>query len=113
VRSWLRLKSSQGFRANLVGAQNDAMARGARKAILALRKSWKGELLAIGCDGLPEGGQRLVKENELTATIVTPTTAGPAVDLVAHALQGRAAPPQLILQPRSYPPEEDLAQRTR
>jgi len=111
VSGWLRLRSSEGFRASLVAGQNDAMAMGARKAILAQRKSWKGELLTTGCDGLPEGGQRLVKAGELTATVVTPTTAGPAVELVARALQGQAAAPQIILPPKSYPAEEELARR--
>jgi len=108
---WLRLKSSEGFRASLVAGQNDAMAMGARRAILGQRKSWKGDLLTIGCDGLPEGGQRLVNAGELTATIVTPTPAGPAVELVARALAGQAAPAQLILPPKSYPAEEELAGR--
>ena len=111
VSGWLRLRSSEGFRASLVAGQNDAMAMGARKAILAQRKSWKGELLTTGCDGLPEGGQRLVNAGELTATVVTPTTAGPAVELVARALQGQAAAPQIILPPKSYPAEEELARR--
>jgi ribose transport system substrate-binding protein len=109
VSGWLRLRSSEGFRAGLVAGQNDAMAMGARKAILAQRRSWKGDLLTTGCDGLPEGGQRLVRAGELTATIVTPTPAGPAVELVARALRGQAAPAQLILPPKSYPPEGELA----
>jgi len=66
-----------------------------------------------GCDGLPEGGQKLVRERVLAATIVTPSNAGPAVDLVANALEtGERPPAQLVLPPRSFPPEAELLRRS-
>jgi hypothetical protein len=61
-----------------------------------------------GCDGLPAGGQRLVAQGELMATVVKPTTAGPALDLLARAQGGESAPPGLILKPTSWPSEETL-----
>ncbi|HXY38016.1 MAG TPA: substrate-binding domain-containing protein [Vicinamibacteria bacterium] len=108
VGGWLRLKTSEGFRPAVVAAQNDAMATGARRALQAHRPDWK-DLAYTGCDGLPEGGQKLVRAGELTATIVTPTPAGPAVALVARALAGERIPGELTLPPRSYPPEGELA----
>jgi hypothetical protein len=49
----------------------------------------------------------MVDTMELTATIVKPTTTGPAIELIAKALQGEPAR-DMVLQPRSYPPLEKL-----
>ena len=110
VSTWLRLKTSEGLRPGAIAAQNDAMAAGARRALRAHRAEWAA-LPFLGCDGLPEGGQQLVARGELTATIVTPTTAGPAVALVARALAGERPPAELKLPPHSYPAEQELARR--
>jgi ABC-type sugar transport system substrate-binding protein len=108
VESWLRLKTSEGFRPDVVGAQNDAMAVGARQALRSLHAEWA-DVPFTGFDGLPEGGQRLVAEGELAATIIGPTTTGPAVELVLGGLEGKPVPPEVILEPRSFPPESELA----
>lgn len=102
VASWLRLSSSQDFRIDAVGAQNDAMAIGARKAIVARRPESASKPFT-GCDGLPDGGQRLVKEKQLAATVILPSCAGPAVDLVAAQLKGAPAAPRVVLSPRPFP----------
>ena len=47
----------------------------------------------LGCDGLPEGGQRMVAEGVLAATVVTPSNTGPALEVVARWLQTRQTPP--------------------
>jgi ABC-type sugar transport system substrate-binding protein len=115
VTSWLRLKSTEGLRLDLVAAQNDAMAIGARKALSARRPEWAG-LPFTGVDGLPEGGQRLVRAGTLAATVIMPSNAGPAVNLVAaHLRSGRRAPLELVLAPSSYPPglEDGLPARAR
>jgi ABC-type sugar transport system substrate-binding protein len=107
VRGWLRLKSSDTLPPDLVGSQNDAMAVGARRAIEALTPERAG-VPFTGCDGLPEGGQRMVREGALAATIVTPSNAGPAIDLVASALRGEPVPSEVTLKPVSYPDEAEL-----
>ena len=113
VQSFLRLKTNEGFRAQIVGCQNDAMAVGARKAVADLadaerRKAWGGAVYT-GCDGLPEGGQKLVRDGLLAATVETPSNAGPAVDLLAEALRtGRPAPAQVTLSPRSLPEVSEI-----
>lgn len=112
VVAWLRLKTSESFHPGLVSAQNDAMAMGARKALLAQRQEWS-RLPFTGCDGLPEGGQRLVDTKMLAATVVVPSNAGPAVELVARFLNGEPAPAQLVLKPHSYPPEPRLSPEKR
>ena len=112
VGAWLRLKTSEGLRPCVVVAQNDAMAVGARRAIRALRREWS-EVPVTGCDGLPEGGQRLVRAGELAATVTTPTTAGHAVALVGRALVGERIAAEVRLAPRSFPPEDELGRKAR
>lgn len=107
MTSWLRLKTSESFRPSLVVSQNDAMAVGVRRAMQSLRPDWA-DVPLTGCDGLPNGGKKLVAEKALAATIVKATTAGPAVDMVARALAGEEAPPAVVLKPTSWPPEQDL-----
>jgi ribose transport system substrate-binding protein len=102
--SWLRLSTSASESVSLIGAQNDAMAVGARKAIAARRPEWS-QLPFTGVDGLPDGGQRLVNENVLAATVIVQSAAGPAIDLVAAQLRTRKpAPARVVLQAYGYPP---------
>jgi ABC-type sugar transport system substrate-binding protein len=112
MAAWLRLKTSEGFRPCAVVAQNDAMAVGARRAIREHRREWA-DVPLTGCDGLPEGGQRLVRAGELAATVVTPTTAGQAVTLVARTLAGERLSAEVRLAPRSFPPEDELGRKHR
>ncbi len=108
VAGWLRLKTNVSRKPALLVAQNDAMAIGARQALLAHDASWR-DVPVIGCDGLPQGGQRLVRAGELAATVVMPPSAGDAVDLVARWLRdGTAPPPEVVLPPRSFPEEARL-----
>ena len=103
VSGWLRLKTAEGQRPVLLVAQNDAMAQGARRAAAAHSADWK-RIPVIGCDGLPDGGQKLVAAGELAATVLMPASAGPAVDLVARWLKDRRAPPaEVVLAPSPFP----------
>jgi ABC-type sugar transport system substrate-binding protein len=109
VAGWLRLKTSAARKPALIVGQNDAMAVGARRAVVEHDPSWR-DVPAIGCDGLPQQGQRLVAAGELAATVVMPASAGHAIDLVARWLcDGTAPPPEVVLAPRSFP--EDLGRR--
>lgn len=108
LQAFLRLKTNEAFVPRVVACQNDAMALGARRAIAGLadperRAAWR-PAVYTGCDGLPEGGQRLVREGALAATVVTPSNAGPAVDLAVEALRsGKPAPASVTLTPVSCP----------
>ncbi len=105
VSSWLRLESTEGFHLEVVGSQNDSMAVGARRAIHAIRGQASG-VRFTGCDGLAEGGCRLVDTGALAATIVTPSNTGPAIEhLVAWMRTGKVPPREVQLEPRSYPDE--------
>lgn len=112
LTTWLRLKTNEGFLPAAIAAQNDSMAVGLRRAVATSRRDWS-SLPFLGCDGLPEGGQRLVARGDLAATIVTPSPTGPAVTLVARAMAGERPPAEVRLAPRSHPPEENLAQHGR
>jgi ABC-type sugar transport system substrate-binding protein len=111
VKRWRALKTSGGERAVAVASQNDAMAVGAARALSA---SALARLPITGCDGLPDGGVRLVDEGKLAATVVTPPNTGPAVRLLAQVLNTRLpAPRSVIMQPESYPSEASLRLRAR
>ena len=103
---WLEL-AARIERPDLVGSQNDEMAVGVRKAIAALHPEWKG-IAFTGVDGLPEGGQRMVRQKILTATIITPSPTGPSLEMVARALRGEKVPPFALMTPRVFPALEEL-----
>lgn len=109
---WLRPRLARSVRPGAVAAQNDLMAVGARRAFLELRPGWS-DVPFLGCDGLPKSGKRLVDRGELAATVVTPSNAGPAVELVARWLQEGVLPgPELLLSASSHPDPEQLAPAT-
>jgi ribose transport system substrate-binding protein len=98
VSSWLKLATSQNSVIDLVGAQDDAMAMGARKAFEDLvdrdqRARWL-SLPLTGCDGQPRTGQAWVREKLLTATIYIPPLTGPAMEILARALREGTQPPE-------------------
>jgi ribose transport system substrate-binding protein len=111
VVAWIRLKTAEAFRPDVVACQNDSMAAGARQALLLHRREW-GSVPFLGCDGLPDGGLKMVTQGRLAATVVTPSNTGPALELVARWLQTKQVPPrEVLLPPRSHPPEDRLRPR--
>ena len=113
VSSWLKLSIAKEIPISVVAAQNDAMALGARKAFLDLpdgpdRERWL-RVPFIGCDGLPNGGQKAVREGLLAATVVIPPNAGDAVDAMASALRtGKQPEVTIFTQASSFPPLPSL-----
>jgi ribose transport system substrate-binding protein len=116
VASWLRLSTSREARIDLIAAQDDSMAAGARKAIQEQlqgteRDRWL-SLPFIGCDGLPKTGQVWVQSGLLAGTIVVPTNTDVALDLLAKAVRSGTQPPERKLTvPRSFPSLDELARR--
>jgi len=116
VRSWLKLSTSQKARVDLIAAQDDSMAIGARKAFQELpseidRDRWF-NLPFLGCDGLPNTGQAWVRSGLLTATIFIPPNAGQAIEMLVEALQQGKTPPERALTTAiSFPPLEALRPR--
>lgn len=116
VRSWLKLSTSQKANMDLVAAQDDSMAIGARKAFQELqseieRDRWLA-LPFLGCDGLPNTGQAWVRSGLLTGTIFIPPNTGQAMEMLADALiTGRMPPERALTNAVSVPPLESLRPR--
>ncbi len=96
IKSWLSLSTSRKLDIRVVGCQNDAMAMGARKAFGELpgaqeRERWL-KVPFTGCDGVTKTGQEWVRRGLLTATVVTPPTAGLALEILVKVSSGRLGP---------------------
>ena len=113
VQSWLKLTTSQRATIDLVAAQDDAMAMGARKAFEEVpnemeRERWL-KIPFTGCDGLPKTGQSWIRSGLLTASVFVPPNAGQAIGMIAQAIQSKKWPPERVLTvPNSIPPLEAL-----
>jgi ABC-type sugar transport system substrate-binding protein len=108
VMTWLRLKTAEPFQPDVVAAQNDLMALGVRRAFTTNRPDWA-NIPYLGCDGLPEGGQKQVNEGAYAATVIAPSNTGPALEWVARWLESGELPPrEVIMSPTSYPAVADL-----
>ena len=100
----------------LIGAQNDAMAMGARMAFQDVgeefeRKHWL-RLPFTGVDGLPKTGQSWVRKGSLTATVIVPPNAGQAIAMLAPAIQGgTTVAERSFTVAASFPTLEKLASR--
>jgi ribose transport system substrate-binding protein len=95
VRSWLQLTTSRRAALDIVGAQDDSMAMGARKAFqeIADQGKWS-SLFFTGCDGLPTTGQEWVRKGLLAATVCIPPIAGQAIENLMESIQNGTKPPE-------------------
>jgi ribose transport system substrate-binding protein len=113
VRSWLKLTTSKKASVDLVAAQDDSMAIGARKAFQELpteaeRDRWLATPF-IGIDGLPKTGQAWVRSGLLRATIFSPPNTGQAIDMLVDALRNaKPQPERALTQAVSIPAIESL-----
>jgi ribose transport system substrate-binding protein len=116
VSSWLRLRTSQEMLIDLVGAQDDSMAAGARKAFAEIAEGERERWLKIpftGCDGLPKTGQSWVRSGVLTATIYIRPNADLALEMLTDAIRAGSQPPESkLIVPESVPSIKELAERT-
>jgi ABC-type sugar transport system substrate-binding protein len=101
VRSWLKLTTSQRAAIDLISAQDDSMAMGARDAFKELtnedeRERWL-KLPFTGCDGLPKTGQAWVRSGMLAATVFVPPNAGQAIELLVDAIESKKNPPERVV----------------
>jgi len=116
VRSWLKLMTSHRAAIDLIGAQDDSMALGARKAFEELtneseRERWL-RLPFTGCDGLPKTGEAWVRSGLLAATVFVPPNTGQAIEMVFQAIQnGKKAPERALTVPVSIPALGQLKKR--
>lgn len=111
VSSWLRLRTSLDMHIDLVGAQDDSMAMGARKAFgeIANADRWL-KLPFTGCDGMPKTGQSWVRSGLLAATIHICANTDLAIEMLVDAIKnGTHLPDRKITQPESIPSLADLS----
>jgi ribose transport system substrate-binding protein len=117
VRSWLKLTTSQRAAIDLIAAQDDSMALGARDAFKELtnedeRDRWL-KLPFTGCDGLPKTGQAWVRSGLLAATVFVPPNAGQAIEMLVDAIQNRKMPPDRVTTAAVSIPALDALTRKR
>jgi len=116
VSSWLRLRTAQEARIDLVGAQDDSMAVGARKAFAELPENQRERWMKIpltGCDGLPKTGQAWVRNGLLAATIYIRPNTDLALEMLVDAIRSGKQPPEhKMTAPQSVPSIDELAART-
>jgi len=113
VSSWLRLRTSQESHVDLVGAQDDSMAMGARKAFREIPEAERARWMKIpitGCDGMPKTGQAWVRDGTLAATIYIRANADLAIEMLVEAFKsGAQLPERKTTEPESVPSLADLA----
>jgi ABC-type sugar transport system substrate-binding protein len=113
VESWLRLSTARQEHIDVVQAQNDLLAVGARRAIEAQPVA-PGEIRRplvpfLGVDGLPRTGQAWVRQGILVATIIVPPTTSHALNALVAALRERIHQPErTLIAPESFPAAEAL-----
>lgn len=113
VRSWLKLTTSQKAIVDLIGAQDDSMAIGARKAFQEVisesdRERWL-KLPFTGCDGLPKTGQAWVRSGLLAATVFSPPNTGLAIEMLLQNIQqGKELQERALVAPSSIPALNEL-----
>lgn len=113
VSSWLRLRTSKDSHLDLVGAQDDSMAMGARKAFSEIagreRERWM-KIPFTGCDGMPKTGQAWVRNGTLAATIFIRPNTDLAIEMLVAALNKNVPlPEKQLTQPESVPALTELA----
>jgi ribose transport system substrate-binding protein len=112
VSSWLRLRTSQESHIDLVGAQDDSMAMGARKAFSEIPEGERARWMKIpitGCDGMPKTGQAWVRNGTLAATIFIRPNTDLAIEMLVEAFKGAALPERKTTEPESVPSLAELA----
>ncbi len=100
VLAWLKQTNFPPAAIDLIAAQDDSMAIGARDAFKELanedeRERWL-KLPFTGCDGLPKTGQEWVRSGLLAATVFVPPNAGQAIEMLVDAIQNQKIPPERV-----------------
>ena len=113
VSSWLRLQTSHQSKVDVVGAQDDSMAMGARKAFSEIAEGERARWMKIpvtGCDGMPKTGQAWVRNGSLAATIYIRANTDLAIEMLAEAFKsGSMLPDRKVTDPESIPSLAELA----
>jgi len=104
-------------RVDLFVCQSDPMAAGVRAALdNQAAKPGADEIAAIpiiGCDGLPDEGQAMVRANKIDATVVMPPSCPRALEILSEYWTRGVRTLSETLPPTSYPPVDELGPRSR
>jgi hypothetical protein len=65
----------------------------------------------IGCDGLPDEGQTMVRTMKIDATVVMPPSSPTALEILSEYWQQGARTLSATLPPTSFPPIDELDPR--
>jgi ribose transport system substrate-binding protein len=107
VSSWLRLSTARTEKIDVIQAQNDFLALGARRAIEqenCVERGNRSRTPFLGVDGLERTGQAWVRQGLLMATVVVPPVAGQALEALMSALRTGTQPPErTMVAPRPFP----------
>jgi ABC-type sugar transport system substrate-binding protein len=112
VSDWFKLGADRDREVALVACENDPMGHGARRALLQRAKvtgsaAWT-RIPVLGCDGVPDEGQQMVRDGELSATVVMPATTPAAIDAL-HAYWSRGERADAVfLPPQSFPVIDEI-----
>ena len=113
VSSWLRLQTSLQSRVDLVGAQDDSMAMGARKAFSELAEADRPRWMKVpitGCDGMPKTGQAWVRNGMLAATVFIRPNTDLAMEMLVESYKtGAVLPERKKTDPESVPSLSELS----
>jgi len=107
--TWYAVYKTRRFTVDVIAAQSDELAVGARSACRALANAAHREMLLkaslLGVDACPTFGRKLVDSGELTASVVMPATTGEAIwSLRRFWESGQPLPRKNLVEPLPYPP---------
>ena len=100
---------------DLFVCQNDPMAAGVRAALDNQAKQLGSAEIAkipiIGCDGLPDEGQKMVQDQKIDATVVMPPSSPQALEILSEYWNQGVRTHSATLPPTSFPPVDTLNPR--
>ncbi len=100
---------------DLFVCQSDPMAAGVRAALDNQAKLLASPEIAripiIGCDGLPDEGQTMVRTQMIDATVVMPPSSPKALEILSEYWQRGVRTLNATLPPISFPPVDELKPR--
>ena len=108
VSDWLRLGGWRERPPVAIVCHNDVMSLGVRKALARYAASAEASEITVpplvGCDGLVEEGQAMVKRGDLVGTVVVPPTTPTAFEILGRYWASGIRTGTVLLDSESFPP---------
>jgi ABC-type sugar transport system substrate-binding protein len=107
--SWYGLFKTRNFKVDVIAAQSDELAMGARNASEALANPAHREMFSkahfLGVDACPAFGRKLVDQGKLRASVTTPANTAEAIRALRRFWEsGQPLPLKAFTDPTAYPP---------